>query len=154
MTDEVAYDRPYIEGLIRRAAECIGSDAPPVRHIIAIERWGVFPAMALHRLLPGRPTMSSVYISFYGDTRTPGSARVEGFTQNARIWRGFAPGEILVVDDIADHGHTLAEFDRHYTGPSYRSFVLFKKPSSLVEPTYVGEHLEDGRWVRFPWDLK
>jgi len=154
MADERVFDRDYIERLIEGAAERIASEEPAVRHIIAIERWGVFPAIALHRLLPARPTVSTVYISFYGDTKSAGNARVEGFTEGRRVWEAFAPGEILVVDDIADHGFTLGEFARHYAGPAYRSFVLFKKPASAIEPTYVGEHLKDNAWVRFPWDLK
>jgi hypoxanthine phosphoribosyltransferase len=154
MTDAVNFDRAYIERLVAESALRISREAPPVRHIIAIERWGVFPAVALHRLLPGRPSLSTVYISFYKDRRVQREAHVAGFDENRDLWATFGPNEILVVDDIADRGLTLAEFARRYQGPPYRSFVLFKKPTSQVEPTYVGEHLKDGAWVRFPWDLK
>ena len=152
MCSEVRFEQAELDRLIGEAAARIAADVPRVQHMIAIERWGIIPAMALQQLLPGCPSVSTVRISFYGGNRRPGRARVHGFEENLPLWRHFAPGEILVVDDVADRGLTLCEFQRHYDGPPYRTFVLFKKPLSPVDPTYVARHLESDAWIVFPWD--
>lgn len=63
---------------------------------------------------------------------------------------------VLVVDDVADSGTTLAlvmETVSRIGGPSQppdaRSAVLYTKPSSIVAPDFTW-HLTD-RWITFPW---
>jgi hypoxanthine phosphoribosyltransferase len=59
--------------------------------------------------------------------------------------------KVLVVDDVADTGETLAMVIDLLT-PSVselRSAVLYEKPRSLVHPDYVWRHTD--RWINFPW---
>lgn len=125
-----------------------------VKHLIAIMRWGVFPAVLLHeRILPS-PTISTVVVSHYAGQTSSNDFVVDGFNgQNFGLWREFKENEILVVDDLVDGGKTFETFSKLYRGPKYRSFVIFKKPyENTYEPTYVCKHLPTTDWVHFPWD--
>ena len=61
---------------------------------------------------------------------------------------------ILVVDDVADSGRTLAlvlELLRD-AGAEARSAVLYSKPGSVMTPDYVWR--ETDRWIVFPWSAE
>ncbi|MEM8925824.1 MAG: phosphoribosyltransferase family protein [Actinomycetota bacterium] len=58
---------------------------------------------------------------------------------------------ILVVDDVADTGHTLNvvhEFCKDVVAES-RTAVLYEKPQSIVKCDYVWRHTS--LWIDFPW---
>ncbi len=61
---------------------------------------------------------------------------------------------LLIADDVADTGHTLAfvhEFCRGKVS-EVRSAVLYLKPSSVIDCEYVWRKTE--RWIDFPWSSK
>jgi uncharacterized protein len=58
---------------------------------------------------------------------------------------------LLVVDDVADTGRTLA-LARDFCaeqGPDVRTAVLYEKPSSVVRCDWVWRRT--ARWINFPW---
>lgn len=58
---------------------------------------------------------------------------------------------ILVVDDVADTGHTLAkvyEFVAHSVLTT-RAAVLYEKSASIIKCDYVWRRTD--RWINFPW---
>jgi hypoxanthine phosphoribosyltransferase len=58
---------------------------------------------------------------------------------------------LLVVDDVADTGRTLA-LARDFCagqGPDVRTAVLYEKPSSVVRCDWVWRRTD--RWINFPW---
>jgi len=58
---------------------------------------------------------------------------------------------LLVVDDVADTGRTLA-LARDFCaeqGPDVRTAVLYEKPSSVVRSDFVWRRTD--RWINFPW---
>jgi hypoxanthine phosphoribosyltransferase len=58
---------------------------------------------------------------------------------------------ILVADDVADTGHTLAlvhEFCRDKVA-DVRAAVLFEKPASVIRCEYAWR--TTSRWIDFPW---
>jgi hypoxanthine phosphoribosyltransferase len=58
---------------------------------------------------------------------------------------------VLVVDDVADTGYTLKlvrEVLAQHVAEA-RTAVLYRKPRSIAEPTYVWR--ETDRWINFPW---
>ena len=89
--------------------------------------------------LPG-PTVDQSYALEYG-TETL-MAHADAFTAGARV---------LVVDDVADTGHTLALVQEVCSGSvkEVRSAVLYRKPRSVVAPEYVWRHTD--KWIDFPW---
>jgi hypoxanthine phosphoribosyltransferase len=62
-----------------------------------------------------------------------------------------AHARILIADDVADTGHTLA-LVRDFCAPQVaevRCAVLYQKPASVVDCEYVWRHTD--RWIDFPW---
>jgi uncharacterized protein len=58
---------------------------------------------------------------------------------------------LLVVDDVADTGRTLAlarDFCAQH-GPEVRTAVLYEKPQSVVRSDFVWRRTD--RWINFPW---
>jgi uncharacterized protein len=61
---------------------------------------------------------------------------------------------ILIADDVADTGRTLAlvrEFCAGKVGDT-RTAVLYEKPASIVRCDYVWRRT--GRWIDFPWSAE
>ena len=61
---------------------------------------------------------------------------------------------VLVVDDVADTGHTLAMVRDFCAGhvAEVRSAVLYEKPQSIVRPEYVWRRTD--QWIAFPWSAE
>ena len=62
-----------------------------------------------------------------------------------------AAARLLVVDDVADTGHTLA-LVRDFCRPQVaelRCAVLYQKPQSVIDCDYVWRRTD--RWIDFPW---
>ena len=59
--------------------------------------------------------------------------------------------KVLVVDDVADTGETLKLVRDVITGhvAEARTAVLYQKPHSIIDATYVWRHTD--RWINFPW---
>jgi hypoxanthine phosphoribosyltransferase len=58
---------------------------------------------------------------------------------------------LLIADDVADTGHTLAYVHDFCRGKvaQVRSAVLYQKPTSVIECEYVWRRTD--RWIDFPW---
>jgi hypoxanthine phosphoribosyltransferase len=61
---------------------------------------------------------------------------------------------VLVADDVADTGHTLALVKDFCLGKvsEVRCAVLYEKPRSVVKCEYVWR--ETDRWIEFPWSTQ
>ena len=62
-----------------------------------------------------------------------------------------AARKLLVVDDVADSGRTLALVLKRMRGygAGPRSAVIYSKPRSVIEPDYVWKSTDE--WIVFPW---
>lgn len=120
----------------------------PLQMVVALSRGGLVPGVELSHLLdlPLTPVCYSAK-SGHGDNRNhlnvlPQLPITEYNT-------------IVLVDDIADSGHTLNEVQAHYSQNFLvETAVLYWKKSSVHTPTYYWKELEvDSPWVEFPWEL-
>ena len=61
---------------------------------------------------------------------------------------------ILIADDVADTGHTLALVKGFCAGQvgDVRVAVLYEKPRSIVDCEYVWKRTE--LWIDFPWSIE
>ncbi|HAN08371.1 MAG TPA: phosphoribosyltransferase [Acidimicrobiaceae bacterium] len=62
--------------------------------------------------------------------------------------------KVLIADDVADTGHTLALVREHCLSEvaDVRSAVLYQKPQSVVDCEYVWKHTD--KWINFPWSTE
>jgi uncharacterized protein len=58
---------------------------------------------------------------------------------------------LLIADDVADTGHTLALVHDFCRGKvaEVRSAVLYQKPTSVIDCEYIWHRTD--RWINFPW---
>ena len=66
----------------------------------------------------------------------------------AKTLPGDLKKKILVIDDIADSGNTLAQIQRH----NFKTATLARRYSSSFSPLLVGEDISDDHWLVFPWE--
>jgi uncharacterized protein len=61
---------------------------------------------------------------------------------------------VLIADDVADTGHTLATVKEFCEGKvaEVRTACIYEKPHSIVKCDYVWKHTTD--WIDFPWSTK
>ena len=66
----------------------------------------------------------------------------------AKTLPGDLKKKILVIDDIADSGNTLAQIERH----NFQTATLARRYSSTFTPSMVGQDVRDDHWLVFPWE--
>ncbi|MCR9085618.1 MAG: xanthine phosphoribosyltransferase [Rhodobacteraceae bacterium] len=123
-----------------------GPDAGAWRAIVAITRGGMAPAMIVARELDVR-TVDTISVKSY-DNQSQSEAVVLK-SPNAELM-GDGTG-ILIVDDLADTGRTLAVVRNLY--PNAHFATVYSKPHGCGQvDTYITEVSQD-TWIFFPWDM-
>ncbi len=119
--------------------------------IIAVARGGLLPAGALSYSL-GVKLSDAINVEFYTDVAEtlPDPVLLAPVLDTEAI----AGKRLLVVDDVADSGRTLALVIELLTsfGAEVRSAVLYGKERSVVDPDFVWRRTED--WIVFPWSAE
>lgn len=116
--------------------------------ILAIARGGLFPAGSLGYAL----SVKNLYVmnlEFYSgvDERLDVPVMLPPYLDKFDL----NDARILIVDDVADTGHTLKavfDFCQEVVAES-KTAVLFEKPHSLVKCDFVWK--KTARWINFPW---
>ncbi|WGW10587.1 phosphoribosyltransferase [Saxibacter everestensis] len=119
--------------------------------IIAVARGGLLPAGALSYTL-GVKLSDAINVEFYTDVHEtlPDPVLLAPLLDAESI----AGKRLLVVDDVADSGRTLAlvlDIMRSH-GAEARSAVLYAKSTSVVNPDYVWRRTDE--WIVFPWSAE
>lgn len=132
------------------AQSIVDSDFQP-EIVIAIARGGLLPAGALSYAL-GLKLADAINVEFYTDVHEtlPDPVLLAPMLDVDAI-RG---RRLLVVDDVADSGRTLALVLKllRDMGAEARSAVLYAKPASEVDPDYVWRRTAE--WIVFPWSAE
>lgn len=116
--------------------------------IIAVARGGLLPAGALSYAM-GVKLSDAINVEFYTDVHQtlPDPVLLAPMLDTESI----AGRRLLVVDDVADSGRTLAlvlELLRGL-GAEARSAVIYGKPRSVIRPDYLWKATDE--WIVFPW---
>lgn len=132
------------------AQQIVDSDFEP-EILIAIARGGLVPGGGLSYAL-GIKLTDAINVEFYTDVEEtlPDPVLLAPLLDTDSI-RG---KRLLVVDDVADSGRTLAlvlDLLREH-GAETRSAVLYAKSASVVEPDYVWRRTDE--WIVFPWSAE
>ena len=132
------------------ATAVVGSGFEP-EILIAVARGGLLPGGALSYAL-GVKLTDAINVEFYTDVHEtlPDPVLLAPLLDTESI-KGH---RLLVVDDVADSGRTLAlvlDLLREH-GAECRSAVLYCKSASEVAPDFVWR--ETDQWIVFPWSAE
>jgi hypoxanthine phosphoribosyltransferase len=132
----------------RELAERIHGDGYAPDLILAVARGGLLVAGALGYAL-GVKNVHTMNVEFYTgvDERLPAPMILPPVPELVDL----ADAKVLVADDVADTGATLALVREFCAGKvaEVRTAVLYEKPRSTVRCEYVWRRTE--RWITFPW---
>ncbi|CAM4065185.1 phosphoribosyltransferase [Helcobacillus massiliensis] len=135
----------------RELAQTIADSDFEPEIVIAVARGGLLPAGSLAYAL-GLKLADAINVEFYTDVHEtlPDPVLLEPMLDTNAI----TGKRLLVVDDVADSGRTLALVLEllEAQGAEARSAVLYAKSASVVEPTYVWKRTDD--WIVFPWSAE
>lgn len=119
--------------------------------VVAIARGGLLPGGAVAYAL-GTKGVGTLNIEFYTDIgQTLPDPRVLHPLMDTS---SLPDARVLVVDDVADSGRTLALVMQMLddAGADARSAVLFTKPRSIIVPDFSWKNTD--MWITFPWSAQ
>lgn len=135
----------------RELAQQIANDGYEPEIIVAVARGGLVPAGALSYSM-GVKLSDAINVEFYTDVHEtlPDPVLLEPLLDTESI----SGKRLLVVDDVADSGRTLALVLKLLEGYGceVRSAVVYAKSASEVEPDYVWRRTDE--WIVFPWSAE
>src|ERR1700712_2713644 len=135
----------------RQLAQQIAESGFVAETVSAVARCGLLPAGALAYALGTKPA-GTLNVEFYSNIEEPlpDPIVLEPMLDTAAI-KG---KKLLVVDDVADSGRTLALvmdlLKQH--GADAKSAVLYTKPRTILVPDYSWRETE--LWITFPWSAE
>ncbi len=135
-------------GAARELAQMVLDSGFAPEVVLAVARGGLLPAGAISYAL-GTKACGTLNVEFYTgiDSRLADPVVLPPLLDTAAL----VGRRVLVVDDVADTGETLALVQRLVAEHSVqaRTAVLYAKPHSIVDPDYVWRRT--ARWITFPW---
>jgi len=135
----------------RDLAQAVADDGYEPDMVLAIARGGLLIGGAIGYAL----SVKNVYtmnVEFY--TGVDERLDVPRILPPAPDFVDLSHGKILVVDDVADTGHTLRSVEEFCVGKvgEVRTGVLYEKSHSIVKCDYVWKRTD--QWINFPWSDK
>ncbi|MEZ5232199.1 MAG: phosphoribosyltransferase [Acidimicrobiia bacterium] len=116
--------------------------------ILAIARGGLIPAGTLGYMLSVKNTFTMNVEYYTGvDERLDMPVILPPYLDLVDL----EDRSFLVVDDVADTGHTL-QMVQEFCSPKVgevRTAVLYHKPHSVIRPDFVWRDTD--KWILFPW---
>ncbi|MCH9847672.1 MAG: phosphoribosyltransferase [Burkholderiaceae bacterium] len=148
----VSYDEYH--NLIERLAVKIHQSGWEFDNILCLARGGMRPGDLLSRIFDKPLAIMST------SSYRAGAGTVQGHLDVARYIttpKGEIAGRVLLVDDLADTGHTLNAVidtlkDNYQPITELRSAVIWTKGVSSFKPDYSVEFLESNPWIHQPFE--
>jgi hypoxanthine phosphoribosyltransferase len=136
---------------VRELAQMVANDGYRPEMILAIARGGLFVAGSLGYALAIK-NLYVMNVEYYTgvDERLDLPVILPPYVD----WVDLDSAHVLIVDDVADTGHTL-ELVRNSAlerVAEVRSAVLYQKPQSVVDCEYVWKYTD--LWINFPWSTE
>jgi hypoxanthine phosphoribosyltransferase len=135
----------------RTLAQMVADDGYEPDMVLAIARGGLLLGGAIGYAL----SVKNVYtmnVEFY--TGVDERLEVPRILPPAPDFVDVAHAKILIVDDVADTGHTLRSVQEFVEGKvaDVRTGVLYEKSHSVVKCDYIWKRTD--LWINFPWSDK
>lgn len=119
--------------------------------VVAIARGGLLPAGAIAYGL-GAKNCGAINVEFYTGIGTVLDAPE---VLPPELDMAYLDGRrVLLVDDVADSGRTLALAVQllEGKGADVRSVTIYTKPSTIIQPDYAWKDTD--LWINFPWSFQ
>jgi hypoxanthine phosphoribosyltransferase len=135
----------------RELATMIAEDGYEPEMILSIARGGLLIGGALGYALAVKNTYT-MNVEFY--TGVDERLEVPRILPPAPDFVDLADAKLLIVDDVADTGHTLKSVHEFCAGKvgEVRTAVIYEKSHSVVQCDYVWRRTD--LWINFPWSDK
>jgi hypoxanthine phosphoribosyltransferase len=135
----------------RELAELVWADGYRPEIVLAIARGGLLIAGALGYALGVKNTFT-MNVEFY--TGIDERLEMPMLLPPVPDLVDFSETQVLIADDVADTGATLALVKDFLEGKvaETRCAVLYEKPRSTVKCEYVWRRTD--RWIDFPWSVQ
>ena len=135
----------------RELATMIAEDGYEPEMILSIARGGLLIGGALGYALAVKNTYT-MNVEFY--TGVDERLEVPRILPPAPDFVDLADAKLLIVDDVADTGHTLKSVHEFCAGKvgEVRTAVVYEKPHSVVQCDSVWRRTD--LWINFPWSDK
>jgi hypoxanthine phosphoribosyltransferase len=135
----------------RSLSQMVADDGYQPDMILGIARGGLLPAGAIGYAL----SVKNVYtmnVEFY--TGVDERLDVPRILPPAPDFVDLSHGKVLIVDDVADTGHTLKSVEEFCEGKvgEVRTACIYEKSHSVVKCDYVWKRTDE--WINFPWSDK
>ena len=140
------WDEVY-DMMINLARQVKDSDYSP-QVIVGVSRGGWPPARIMSDLLENS-NLANMKVEFY--TNIGITAKTPKITQP--VTSQVTGKRVLVVDDVADSGHSLRVASKHLRERGAREIkvlTIYMKPKSIFKPDHFAR--ETTKWVIFPWE--
>ena len=135
----------------RALAKLVADDGYRPDIILAIARGGLFVAGSLGYALSVK-NLYVMNVEYYSgvDERLDVPVMLPPYVDVVDL----CDTKVLIVDDVADTGHTLALVRNHCVTEvaEVRTAVLYEKSRSVVDCEYVWKYTD--KWINFPWSTE
>jgi uncharacterized protein len=141
---------PELGSSCRALAELVHDDGYVPDMVLAVARGGLLVAGALSYALGVKNTYT-MNVEFY--TGVDERLEMPMILPPVPDLVDLAEARVLIADDVADTGMTLALVKDFCDGKvaEVRAAVLYEKPRSIVRCEYVWRRTD--RWIDFPWSV-
>jgi len=136
---------------VRSLSQTVADDGYRPEMILSIARGGLFVAGSMGYAL----SVKNIYVmnvEYYTgvDERLPVPVMLPPYVDFVEL----DGAKVLIVDDVADTGHTLKMVNDFTTErvAEVRTAVLYEKSHSLVKCDYVWKRTD--QWINFPWSTE
>lgn len=137
-------------GAVRELAQNVADSGYEPDIILAIARGGLIIGAGLGYALGVKNTFT-MSVEFYTgvDERLPMPVVLPPVPNQVDL----TGAKVLVADDVADTGATLALVKAFCAGhvADVRCAVLYEKPHSVIKPEFVWRRTD--KWIEFPWSV-
>lgn len=135
----------------RALAQLVADDGYEPDMILSIARGGLLIGGAMGYAMSVKNTYT-MNVEFYTDIDE--RLEVPRILPPAPDFVDLHDARLLIVDDVADTGHTLKSVQEFCAGKvgEVRTAVIYEKPRSVVKCDYVWKRTD--LWINFPWSDK